>query len=164
MDKLDGVTALALILIASFAIDRIVTGVLFLLSFSRPWSRHFPDPASLNVDTARSKAEKKQKLVYFILAGIFGIVVLAWLGDIRIFSAVVKSAKDPSLPMVDPTLDRIITGLVLAAGADRLAQVLKMPGSPAGEKVDQKPIQVTGKLTIEDEAARLSGTIKAGRQ
>ena len=42
---LDGVTVLAVILIASFAIDRIVTGTLIVLSFIPIWNRWFPDPS-----------------------------------------------------------------------------------------------------------------------
>ena len=161
MDKLDGVTALALILIASFAIDRIVAGVLFLLSFSKAWSQRFPDPESVQDEAGRAQAERKRKVIYFVLAGVLGIGVLGWLGNVRILSAVLHS-KDPNLPSVDPILDTIITGLLLMGGADRLAQVLKMPGAPGAEKPEPKPIQITGKLSIEDASGKLAGTLKPG--
>jgi hypothetical protein len=73
--KIDGISALAVILIASFAIDRIVTGLLFLLSFLERWERAFPDPATVEDTLARVRAEKKQKLGYFIFAALLGVGV-----------------------------------------------------------------------------------------
>jgi hypothetical protein len=46
MTKIDGVSAVALVLIVSFAVDRIVTAILFLLSYNAQWNRRFPIPAS----------------------------------------------------------------------------------------------------------------------
>ena len=153
MDRIDGVTALALVLIASFAIDRIVTGSLFLLSFIGAWDRRFPDPASVKDEVERARAEKKHKLVYFAIAGILGGVVLVWIGNFRILSAVLRS-QDKSFPSVNPVLDTIITALLLMGGADRLAQVLKMPGASGGEKSESKPIQITGKLILEQQSGK----------
>ena len=70
--KIDGISAIAIILIASFAIDRIVTGSLFLLSFVKYWTKYFPDPATLQPD-ARLAAERMLKLAYFGLSGFLGI-------------------------------------------------------------------------------------------
>ena len=188
MERLDGVTAIALVVIASFAIDRIVTGSLFLLSYSKAWARRFPEPASLEDEHARTQAEKRQKLIYFALAGFLGMVVLAGVGNVRILSALVvqpkqaestnQSAQQNSPPQTtqagstnqgattnktDSTaqtskagislfsiLDIIFTGLLLMGGADRIAQVIKMPGAHGGEKAESRPIQLSGKLTIEN--------------
>lgn len=97
MERLDGVTAIALVVIASFAIDRIVSGSLFLLSYSKAWSRRFPEPSSVEDEATRVRVEKTQKLVYFALAGFLGMVVLAGAGNVRILSAlVVQPAQSES--------------------------------------------------------------------
>lgn len=144
---LDGVTVLAVILIASFAIDRIVTGTLIVLSFIPIWNRWFPDPSQSEDAAGRSKADKKQKLVYFVLAAILGIGVLAWSGNIRLFTAL-KFA-------INPIMDTVVTGLILVAGADRIAGALKMMGAggPDAAAAQQPPIEITGKLVLEQQNA-----------
>lgn len=138
---IDGVSAIAALVIASFAIDRIATGLLFLLSFSRRWSRGFPDPASAAEPDARRRAEKKQKLLYYVLAAILGGVVMAYCANVRVFAAL-------GFP-TNALLDSVITGLVLMGGADRVASFMKLPGSPASAKPPPTPIEVTGRITID---------------
>ena len=152
LDKpIDGVSAIAVVLIASFAIDRIVTGSLFLLSFLPAWSRIFPDPKLFEDDdtVARARAQKKQKLLYFALAGLLAIPLLAWFGGVRIFSVI-------GFPEINPILDTIITGLILVGGSDRVAAIMRMMGGASGaaEKSEARPIEVTGKLVLEDETRK----------
>ena len=146
---IDGVSAIAVILIASFAIDRIVTGILFMLSFFKPWTRHFPDPKSITNLTERIAAEKKQKFIYFALAGILSIGVLAGYGGIRIFKVV-------AFPGINPVLDAIATGVILVAGSERIASLINLgEASGTGESAPaSQPIEITGKLTIEGEAEK----------
>jgi hypothetical protein len=160
--KGDPVNVLVLILVASFAIDRIVTGILFLLSFSSAWTRRFPEAALLDEGAARKQAEKKQKLIYFVLAGVLGIVMLAGFGNIRLLDALgvqpPKPAPDPDSPGFATSLfqwlDKILTGLILMGGAERISKVLKEHGLPGAEKPASRPIEITGKLILEDEAGK----------
>jgi hypothetical protein len=140
--KIDGISAIAIILIASFAIDRIVTGSLFLLSFVKYWTKYFPDPATLQPD-ARLAAERMLKLAYFGLSGFLGIALLSGYGKLRIFSV-------SGFPDVPVWLDTVVTGLVLVGGADRMAALLNA-GGPFGEhKTSHQPIEISGKITLED--------------
>ena len=144
--KIDGISAMAVVLIASFAIDRIVTGLLFLLPFLKQWERVFPDPVTVNDAVERVRAEKKQKLVYFILAGLLGIVV-CWFGKLRMFSAL----GFPDMPQV---FDILASALILTAGSDRIAAILNLPGAVEGEKTVTRPIEITGKLVLENAAEK----------
>ncbi len=132
MKQLDGVSAVALILIASFAIDRIVTALLFLLSFVRL----VPEAAA---------DERKYKLIYFGLAGLLGTVVLAHYGQVRVLTALGIR--------IEPLIDTILTGIVLVGGADRIAELLKPPGAES-QKEESQPIEITGKLILEESAAQ----------
>jgi len=144
--KIDGVTALAVFLIASFAIDRIVTGFLFLLNFLIPrWNAWFPDPASIRDAVAREFVEKRQKILYFSLAGCLGLL-LSWYGNLRLLRSVGFQTQ--------PVIDSIVTMLILMGGSDRIAEVLKLPGAPGVKKTEPKPIEITGKLILENEAGR----------
>jgi hypothetical protein len=54
---------IVLILVVSFALDRIVTCLLFLLSFDsrkNPFSRFFPDPIAIEDMAQRAHAEKNR--------------------------------------------------------------------------------------------------------
>ena len=103
MPQIDGVSAIAVILIASFGVDRIVTGLLFTLSFIKPWTRFLPNPTAIQNALERANAERKQKLVYFVFAGLLSGLVVAYLGKVRIFQALGFATND--------ILDSILTGL-----------------------------------------------------
>jgi hypothetical protein len=155
MSQIDGVSAIAIIMISSFAIERIVTGLLFLLSFFKPWTRAFPNPMIVSEIAERSSAEKKQRLIFFVFACLLGIPVLAGYGQVRILRAVLGNEN------INYILDTIVTGLTLAAGSDRIADLLKMHGAPGREKPETRPIEVIGKLILEEEAGKkISGAQK----
>ena len=143
---LDGISAIAVIVIGSFAIDRIVTGLMFMLSFAKPYARRFPDPATRNDASERLDAEKKQKLMYFALAGTLGIVVLAGYGEVRIFTAL-------GFRNINYLLDTVATGLILVAGADRVEGFLKL-GGQGGARSEPRPVEIRGTLMLVGDAAK----------
>lgn len=145
--QLDGVTALAALIIASFAIDRLVTGILFLLSFASFWTRRFPDPTLQTDLTLRSQAEKRNKLVYFTLAAAFGGFVLAYWGNVRLMQALGFQTGR--------LLDTLITALILVGGAERLSGVLKLPTERREEQASVQPVQITGTLIMQEERSAL---------
>ena len=149
--KIDGVTAIALVLIASFAIDRIVTAALFLASFVGI----IADPANREPGPAGARAEKVYKLIYFTLAGILGVVVLAYFGNVRVLRAL-------GLNDANPLVDAAITGLLLMGGAERISGLVQPATRSSVEKPEPKQIQVTGTLKLEDAAGKLPSTFKSG--
>lgn len=144
--KIDGVSAIAVVLILSFAINRIALGLLFLLSFVKPWARFLPDPVTEANEELRIKAEKKRKLSYFILASILSMGVFAGYGTVRILAV-------SGFPSINPILDVILTGLILVAGSDRIGELLKTPATAGAvlttaEAPTTRPIEITGTLTL----------------
>jgi hypothetical protein len=103
MTRVDGFSAIALVLVVSFAIDRLVRGLLFVLSYSSAWSRQFPDPA-FNNGPISAEAERNRRLIYFVLAGSLGMIALGWVGQVRILSAL-------GFTNVNRWLDILVTGL-----------------------------------------------------
>jgi len=142
MPRLDGITVIAIVLMASFAIDRIVTGALFLLSFSDRWTRRFPDPDAVSDPAERVRARNRQKLLYFCFAALLALPVLAGYGRVRILAAL-------GFP-TNAVFDVILTGLILVGGSDRVADILKLPGARGGEKAEPKPITIQGTLVVEE--------------
>ena len=154
MVKIDGVSAIAVVLIASFAIDRIVRGLLFMLSFWKRWATAFPNPDDPETPV---QARKKHRLAYFGFAGLFGMVALGWYGRVQILSAM-------GFVGVSPILDTILTGLLLMGGADRTEAILKRLGATGEEDAaTSTPIQITGRLVL-DEGSRKPGERSPGAQ
>jgi hypothetical protein len=133
--------ALTIILIASFAIDRLVTGLFFLLAFSddlRPLV--LEDPARPDGRAARAR-----RLIYAIVAGYLGIVVVAGILKVHLFEMAAPADAKPNA-----FLDTVLTGMILAAGADRLSEIVKSFGGDGGARhAPEKPIEITGKLILE---------------
>jgi hypothetical protein len=139
--KMDGVTLLAIIVIGSFAIERITNGVLFFLALFKWWRRVSPDPTSLIDPTARAAAERRHTLIYFVLAFALGLVLTSF-GNLRVLNAVGLETKW--------FFDVFLTALILVGGADRVAELLKVPGARGGGKPAERPIQISGTLVLEE--------------
>jgi len=148
MPKIDGVSAIAVVLIASFAVDRIATAILFLLAYAKGWRRRFPDPALQAEGEPREKAASNLKLAYFCIGAVLAIFLLAGFGKIRIMAALGFPTSN--------YLDIVVTGLILIGGADRVAELLKT-GAPGEAKSEPKPITITGKLVLEDGHGKVIG-------
>jgi hypothetical protein len=141
--RIDGVSLLALFLIASFAVDRIVRGALFALSFFALWRKLVPDEPDA---TANSAAAKKQRLAYVLMASLLAVVVLGWLGKVRMLEAL-------GFTQIDPLIDTLFTGLLLVGGAERTEAILQKLGAGTGgeaAKASATPVEITGRVVLED--------------
>jgi len=135
----DGVSVTAMMALAAFAVERVTTGILFLLSFWRRWQAEFPDPNTLADEGKSLQARRKNKLAYFILAGGLVLLVVARSPEIRILNAL--SLDAPRM------LDIALTCLILVAGSDRIGDFLKGEGSVGAER-SSKPIEIAGRVQI----------------
>ena len=139
-----GVDAIALILILSFAIERVAASVMFLLSYKYA----FAAPARVDDAGKRAIAERDHKLVYSLLAVTLGIgVLLASGGDFLVLRKL-GIVPTPS-PKLLSALDYLITVTVLLQGADAMSKLQKTITPPKVEEPDPKPVEITGTLTLE---------------
>jgi CDP-diglyceride synthetase len=109
---------IAIVLLASFAIERVVATVDFLMA-----------------GDALTSPKKKRKLTLFALSAILGIVVV-WLTGIRILA--VLNFK------TDEAVDLLLTWMILVGGADKLGQLLGSGsgGGSAPPAQEIPPIQI----------------------
>lgn len=80
MSNVGGVNVIILVFIVSFAIDRLVNGVLFAMTFLEAWNRKFPEPKTVQDHAERVRAENIRKLAYVAFAAVPAIPVLAYFG------------------------------------------------------------------------------------
>lgn len=122
---------IAIVLIASFAIERLVAAVGFLI----------------DRDALPPKA-RKQKIVLFFVAGVIAAVVIQ-LTRIRLLAVAQIQTGD--------ALDFFITWLVLVGGADRIREFMGGSGGGGGQKPAAQipPIQIViadrdGEVTVKE--------------
>ena len=129
----DGVTATALMVLAAFAVERVTTGILFLLSFFAKWRTW------LNGATP-ADADRRQKLAYFALAGTLVLIVVTLRSELRVLT--VLNIESP-----EPLVDIALTWLVMVAGSDRIGTLIKGAPASAPEKVS-KPVEIKGSVRL----------------
>ena len=139
---LDGISALALLLLAAFVIERVVSGALFAL----PTLRLLPDPAQVDDPAARAAVERRYTYLRFFLSGALAAAILWQWSSLRILALFSQlSAAVPAW------LDPVVTWVVVLGGAERMAALVKLPAGGAGApKREEQPIEVHGRLTLDD--------------
>jgi hypothetical protein len=135
--KLD-VSTPASIALAAFAIDRIVSAILFVLLYAHILS----DPGE-KTGADQIATDRNYKLVYFSASLVLVLIVLLGFPDIRILEAMGSRGNAREL-------DFMLTGIVLLGGAERLGAWMKTEGTESGAGSGEPPIQVKGTLTLED--------------
>lgn len=139
-----GVSVIAFVVLLSFAIDRVVAGILFVFSWSSQWRRLCPDPAEVDDPHEKAAAVRAQKTAYFIIAGLFSVVLLR-LVDGGVFS---------QMGLKPGPMDLFLSALVLVGGAERVSAFSSAmhPATPA--VASEPPLKITGTLTLEEGTIR----------
>lgn len=142
--KHDGITLAAMIVLASFVVERIKAGILFTLAGSGGWRRIFPESSGLK-DEALRTAQRKQKALEFFLAGALVLAALLVFPQLRIFEALGLSPNGP--------LDFALTWLILTTGSDKLGEFLN--GGRELSRPEPAPVKIVGDVRlIEAEPAK----------
>jgi len=146
-DKLGGASVVAFVLLVAFAIDRIVSGILFVLAGSRAWAAKYPDPDTMkDDDPAKPRAVRSRKAWYFGLSLPLSVAVLAVVGTGMLHH--VGFASGP--------LDFVLTLLILMGGAQQVSEFTKSL-SPVGAPREPE-VKVTGTLELDEgRGARAAG-------
>ena len=138
---IEATTAITIILIASFAIDRIVSGLMFLFG-AKKVAAVASDASS--ADTLE-RQNKRQRLIYVSLAGLSGLA-LGYFGNVRILEGLGFSRDVP--------INVILTALILTAGSDAISVLLKKMGVGSIGEPEPKPLEVRGHLVLDRNARR----------
>src|SRR5258708_15953880 len=148
----DGVTLLAVLLIAAFAIERIAAGILFLLTFFHVLS----DPELSENAVQRATERRKWALWHFLVSAAMVIVVLFYLGGEYRFLDALGIGGGSGSSHLPVWLDRMLLGVVLVGGSEQMSSFLKMVGAPSvgSQASGAQAVEVSGKLTLDDGSAK----------
>jgi hypothetical protein len=143
----DGVTIMAMIVLASFAIERLKAGILFVISGPKSWQKLFPDPTLEPDGRERVRAQRRLQILEFAIAGTLVAAALLLLPEARILN--VLGMKTTGL------LDFALTWLVLTAGSNQLGDLLKSRDDLAGSAPAPQQLVITGDLQLLDKTDAL---------
>jgi len=142
----DGITITAIIVLASFVIERLKAGILFVISGPESWQKLF-DPALELDGRQRARAQRRLQLLEFVIAGTLVLVALLLLPDARILSALgMKSSS---------AVDYALTWLVLTAGSDQIGNLLNARGGASEPAPEPQKLEITGDLHLLDKSDAL---------
>jgi len=151
---LDGVSVVALLLLAAFVIERVVSAVLFVL----PTVGICLEATQIEVVPSQTEAERQRHELWlkqrerrrqrtiaylrFFLSGAFAAAIIWQYPTLQVLHLFgLKPAN---------WLDWLVTGVVLLGGAERIAAFVKPPQAVPQGKAKEPPVEVTGTLTLED--------------
>ena len=83
-------------------------------------------------------------------------MIIAWVGNVRLLHAL--GTDDWRV-----VIDIFVTVLVLVAGSDILAHVTKLSGAPGSGTSSKQPIEITGKLVLEEGTLKKSEATEADK-
>lgn len=143
--KHDPVTAVTLLLLAAFAIDRTASAITFL--FSRPTGEKVTDGEA-------ARKAWNAKVFYFAVASFLAITILAVTDKIRLLASLglLEGPPQPGDPtqLMDLWIDRCVTFIILVGGADRISSIVRVPAGDSGKKERPEPLVVQGTLTLHE--------------
>jgi len=166
--SLDVPSTITVLVVCSYAMDRVLRGLLFLLNLSPAWRKRFPNPATLpdpakepnalaaaEAREIQERANVRHKLAYFVPAFLAGMF-LATFGHIRLLQFMGFQFHNEEIS--GGLVDIIVTALVLMGGADQTSQILDRFGAKVAVPRDQserRPVELTGTLVLEGPAGSL---------
>ncbi len=134
---IDGVTALTILFLGSFLVDRVASALLFLLYLSG----YLPESGA-GTEKQRRQARASALMAYYLFAIVATVGLLTLFQNFHLF----RSLGFTDMPSL---VDKSLTGIILVVGAERVAGWLKLPGTPGAESA--APVYVTGEMTLRED-------------
>ena len=127
----------------AFLVERLTNGLAILLSYSKGWRARFAPEAEFDA-VRRGDVERNRRVVLFFLGAAVAVIgaLLARLELLASFGVTVGS----------PVVDRIVSGLLIAAGGDPIREFLQKRQERRDEPRLATPIVVTGTLILQQPA------------
>ena len=146
-----GLNVLVLLLLASFAIERVATAVVFTLSYVPWWERRFPNPATADREPARAaRLAQNQRLVRVLFACALAALVVSLDERLRVLFALGVNVAEMRASL-QTAVDAVLTVILLVGGSDLLGRMLDISGRMGGGGSASAPVEIKGTLVLEND-------------
>lgn len=135
---MDVTTLVAVFGLLAFLVERLTNGIAIVLGYWSWWRLRMEAPAAVDPDT-RALVDRNRRAGLFALSAVFAVV-----GAVLVKLNLLAELNVRGVP---PTAGYIVTGLLIAAGADPIREVLKLRDH--GREAPASPVQVTGTLLLQ---------------
>lgn len=145
-------SVLVLILILSFAAERVAQAIMFLLRVLPWWNRNFPDPLFLEDRYRQRRARNRLTLANTVLVAVIAAVPIWMFSELHLLDAL--TGQD-----TNRFIDMAVTLVVVIGGSDIVGRLLNVSGigevSPVtgagGAPGKNDPIEINGRLVLEND-------------
>lgn len=145
---MDTTTLVATLGLLAFMVERLTNGMAMVLGYSGWWKLHMEGSATADPDT-RARIDRNRRVALFALSALLAVV-----GSLFIK---LDFLAQLGLQDVPPRAGQIVTGFLIASGADPIRELLKL--RDRGREVPQpsQPIQLTGTLVLQQASSPTAG-------
>ena len=137
---MDTTKVVATFALLAFMVERLTNGLALLLSYSKRWRASFDGTAEF--DAAKREAMDRNRRVLLFFLGAVIAVIGALAAKLELLAAFGIALA--------PIADRIVSGLLIASGADPIREILqKRAEMRRDESRPAPPMQITGTLILQ---------------
>ena len=141
-------SVLILILILSFAADRIAKAIVALLSMTSGFQAWSPSPEGLDDAADKAKALQKRMIVHAALVGAMAVAILWLYPQIRLLKML---TAQHGLGVID----LVVSAVVIMGGSELIGRLLSVSSvndamMPVAGRANASPVEITGKLELEN--------------
>lgn len=145
---MNATSALVLILVLSFAADRLAKALLFVLALTPAWSKRFPDPRLIRERERQVHVRNRLVLVYTALVAVVAGTAIWMYPELRIIEML-------SGPRTHDLIDIIVTVIVVMGGSDLVGRLVQVSGigevsTTSSGSSRNEPIEINGRLVLEN--------------
>jgi len=153
---MNATSVLVLIMVLSFAADRVARAIMLTLRLIPAWTRRFPDPLNFTKDQEleRARARRRLDIAYTLVVGAIATAAIYAFPDLHIIRMLTRAD-------VPAAIDIAVTVIVVMGGSELLAKIVQLSGlgdaamAPTAQAASgsgrSDPIEISGRLIVEQE-------------
>lgn len=137
---MDTTTLLATYALLAFLVERLTNGLALLMGYWKWWRFHFEVTATVD-HARRGEIDRNRRVALFVLSAVVAVAG-AMLAQLNLLPQI-------KLEGVPPIAGQILTGLLIASGADPIREIIQRRELRRDEPTPITPLQVSGTLVLQ---------------
>lgn len=139
-------SVLVLILVLSFAADRLAKALVFGARMIPEIRQRLPEPEGIDLPLVRAAARRREALVYAVLVGVLAGLALLLYPEVRLVRMLAG-------PQAHPAVDIVVSLAVVMGGSDLVGRVVSVSGlgeglAPPPSPGRDGPVEIVGRVEL----------------